>query len=142
MAISLATATRNAMADAAVDLIDVGAGTNGSLVVYSGTPPATADTALSGNTALATFTLADPAFGAAASGVATLDATPTLTTTGDAAGTATFFRIYDQDGANLTDVVLQGAVATSGAELNLNTTTISVGVNVEITSGTFTMPAS
>ncbi|MEU7259807.1 hypothetical protein AB0B21_28955 [Streptomyces rimosus] len=31
--------------------------------------------------------------------------------------------------------------ATGGGGLQLNTTTISVGVNVQITSGTFTMPS-
>lgn len=142
MAISLATATRNAMANAAVDLIDVGAGANGSIVIYDGTKPANADTALSGQQALATFNLdATAAFGAAAAGVATLAGTP-LTTTGSIAGTATWFRVYDADGVATSNAVLDGSVATSGAELNLNTTTISVGVNVEITSGTFTMPAA
>lgn len=142
MALQLATATVNAMADAAVDLVDVGAGANGVIVIYDGTQPATADTALSGQVALATFQLANPAFAAAANGVATLDTTPTLTTTGDATGTATWFRLYDADGVAGADAILDGAVATSGAQLNLNTTSISTGVNVEITSGTFTMPKS
>jgi hypothetical protein len=38
--------------------------------------------------------------------------------------------------------VVDGTVATSGAMVNLNTITISVGVNVEITSGTISLPAS
>jgi hypothetical protein len=57
-----ATARRNAMMD------DVRAAlAGGSIKVYSGTQPANANTALSGNTLLATLTLASPA-GAASSG--------------------------------------------------------------------------
>jgi hypothetical protein len=135
MAVRLPTATRNQMCDAAVDLIDVG--TNGTLKIYTGTQPATADTAASG-TLLATFALPDPAFGASSSGTATLLGVP-LSTTGAAAGTAGWFRVE----ASAPTTIFDGAVGAtgSGAELELNTTTISVGVNVSITSGTFTMPA-
>jgi hypothetical protein len=37
---------------------------------------------------------------------------------------------------------MDGSVATSGAQINLNTTSITSGVNVTITSGTVTMPTS
>lgn len=136
MAISLTNAVASAMADAAVDLIDVSA--PGKLEIRSGSQPANADAA-AGGTVLATFDLANPAFGTASNGVATLDASPSLTTTGAATGTATWFRIYDGSATPL--AILDGAVASTGsAELNLNTTSISTGVNVEITSGTFTVP--
>ncbi|MFJ4828410.1 hypothetical protein ACIP79_00490 [Streptomyces sp. NPDC088747] len=126
------------MADAAVDLVDGGAGA-GTIKIYTATQPANANTAVSAQTLLATFTLDDPAFGAASAGVATLAAVP-LTTTGLAAGTAAWFRCA----SSTPGTVFDGSVTATGGggQLQLNTTTISVGVNVEITSGTFTMPAS
>jgi hypothetical protein len=37
---------------------------------------------------------------------------------------------------------VDGLVSTSGEMVNLNTVTISVGVNVEVTSGSISLPAS
>lgn len=101
--------------------------------IRSGPQPASADDVDAG-TLLATFSLPDPAFGAAASGVATANAIPD--TTGDAAGTAEHYRVKDGNGVTVVD----GSVSTTGADLNLNTTTISVGVTVSMTSWTVTMP--
>lgn len=143
MALRINTAARNAACDAVVDLIDGGAGP-GVIRVYTGTQPATPATAPSG-TLLAEFTLSDPAFGAAATGVATLDVTPALTDDGLAAGTAGWFRILDSTEAAGTGLgIIDGAVTATGGggELELNSTTISIGVTVEITSGTVTMPGS
>lgn len=136
MATRLSTAARNAAANAIVQLIDAGPAA-GTLQIRTGAQPASANDPATG-TLLATFTLADPAFGAAVLGVATLDATPVLSTTGVADGTAGWFRIADSTGATVGD----GAVGTSGQQLNLNTTTISTGLTVEITAGTATQPAS
>lgn len=133
MAFRIPNNVRSAACDAVVDLLDAGSGA-ATIEVRTGSQPATANDAATG-TVLATFTLADPAFGAASSGVATMASTP-RTTTGSAAGTAGWFRAKDSAGATVFD----GSVGTSGSELNLNTLTISVGVNVEITSGTVTMP--
>lgn len=116
-----------------MDAIDVGTGT-AVLQIRSGPQPASADNADAG-TLLASFNLPNPAFGAAVGGVAT--ANPISATTGSAAGTAGHFRVKDRNGTT----VMDGSVGTSGADLNLNTVTISVGVNVEITSWTVTMPA-
>lgn len=132
MATKLSTATANDMADA----LDAYMGNAGKIIIYSGTEPATANTALSGNTVLATFTGGSPVFGAASGGIITLSGTP-LTVAASATGTATFFRAFKTDG---TTVVFQGTVGTSGQQLNLNTTSITSGVNVTITSGTVTMP--
>ncbi|MFF0183538.1 hypothetical protein [Streptomyces sp. NPDC005244] len=126
------------MADKVDDLINGGSAA-GTVKVYSGTQPVNANTAITG-TLLATFTLDNPAFGAASAGVLTLAATP-ISTTGVAAGTATHFRCAS-GGTGGAGTVFDGSVSTSGAQLNLNTTTISVGVTVQITSGFFTMPAS
>ncbi|MGW6790042.1 hypothetical protein [Streptomyces chartreusis] len=138
--IQLATATVNAMADA-VDALINGGSAAGTIKVYSGSQPANANASITG-TLLATFTLDNPAFGAASGGVITLGAVP-LTTTGAAAGTATHFRCAS-GGTGGVGTVWDGQVTATGGggELQLNTTTISVGVSVEITSGTFTMPAS
>lgn len=115
-------------------------GTSGKIIIYGNSPaePATADTALSGQAVLATFTLSATAFGAASNGVITLSGVP-LTVAASASGTAAFFRIFKSDG---TTCIAQGTVGTSGAQLNLNTLTITSSVNVTITSGTITMPVS
>jgi len=136
MATRIPTAARNAAANAVVLLADAGPAA-GTIQIRTGAQPATADLAATG-TLLATLTMADPSFAAAVAGVNTMDTTPVLTTTGVAAGTAGWFRMLDSNGLT----VMDGAVATSGAELNMNTTTISIGVTVEITAGTVTMPAS
>lgn len=138
MATRLSTAARNAATNAVAALPDADVGA-GSIQIRTGAQPATANDPATG-TLLATLTLADPSFGAAALGVATLDATPVLTTTGVAAGTAGWFRMLDNSG----DTVLDGAVTVTGGggEMELNTTTISIGVTVEVTAGTLTTPAS
>lgn len=117
------TTLRNAQLDA----ITTAVGNAGKLRIYDGTRPATGGTA---TTLLAEFTLGSPFSGAAASG----SMSPTLpsNTTGLAAGTATWFRIVTSANA----AVIDGSVGTSGADLNLNTTTISVGVTVAVTGFT------
>jgi hypothetical protein len=132
MAVRLAAALANTLADA----IDADLGNAGTVKIYSGSQPATADTAESG-TLLATFTLGSPGFGAASGGVVTLNGVP-LTVAAVATGTAGWFRMEKSGGAN----VLDGSVGTSGNQINLNTTSITSGVNVTITSGTITMPTS
>lgn len=136
MATRIPTAARNAACDAVVDLADAGAGA-ATIEVRTGSQPASANDSATG-TLLATFTCADPAFGAASSGVATLASTP-RSTTGAADGTAGWFRMKDSTGAT----VMDGSVTATGGggQIELNTTTISTGVNVQLTSGTVTMPA-
>jgi len=135
MALSLPTATRNAACDAVVDRADGGTGP-GTVQIRSGTRPATANDAATG-TLLATVTLADPAYGTAAAGVATL--TDPAAVSGVADGAATWFRMFDSTPAT----VLDGSVTATGGggDLTLNTTTISTGVSVDITGGSITMPA-
>lgn len=143
MATRINTAARNAACDAIVDLVDGGAGA-GVIRVYTGAQPATPATAPSG-TLLAEFTLSDPAFGAASNGAAALDVTPALTDTGITDGTAGWFRILDSTEAAGTGLgIIDGSVTATGGggQLELNSTTISTGVAVEITAGTVTMPAS
>lgn len=136
MALRLATAARNAAADAVVDLIDAGAGA-GTVKIYTGSQPATGDTAESG-TLLATIAYADPAFGSAASGTAT--ATDPAAVNASATGTAGWFRVEDSTGANVFD----GDVTATGGGgvMTLSTTSLVSGSPVDITSFTVTMPAS
>lgn len=135
LAPSITTAARNAAADAVVDLVDVGGA--GSLRIYSGTAPADANAALSGNTLLAQLTMSATAFGAAATGVATAAAI-TSDTSADATGTATFFRVLS-GGAT---VVFQGEVGTSGSNLNLSSVSITAGGTVSVSSLTYTQAGS
>jgi len=134
MTLRLAADSRSAAADAVVDRLDAGAAP-GTIKVYSGSQPATPATAPTG-TLLLTFTLNDPAFAAAATGVSALDIAPDLTATGVAAGDAGWFRAADSDG----NTVLDGACGLGGSELNLSTLAVSIGLEVTITSGTYTQP--
>lgn len=138
MATRIPTASRNAAANAIVALLDAGAGP-GTVEVRTGAQPASANDAATG-TLLVTFTLADPAFGAAATGVATADTDPDIDATGVAAGTAGWFRGKDSTGAT----VIDGSVTASGGggDMILSTTTISVGLTVTLTDWTVTMPAA
>lgn len=140
MAMTISTAARTGAADTVVDLCDGGT-PPAVLRIYGGTRPAGPGTTTA-ETVLASVTLANPAFGAASSGVATL--TDPGAVTGAAAGTATWFRIVTGGTAAGGAGVIDGSVTATGGggDLELNTTTISVGVNVDITAGgTVTMPA-
>ena len=133
----LADALRNAMADQITALIDAGSGP-GTLKIYSGTQPADADDALSGNTLLAELALSDPSAPAASSGVLTLSAIAD-DASADATGTATWARVEDSDGNNVfdCDVTDTGGTGT----LKLNTTSIVSGGSVSVSSFTVTGPA-
>jgi hypothetical protein len=130
---SLTTTNRNRAADAVCARAN-----NGRLRIYGGTPPADANAALSGNTVLADLTMAATAFAAAANGVATANAI-TADSSADGTGTATFFRVLESD---LTAVVFQGSVGTSGAELNLSSVSVIAGGPVSVTALTYTQAAS
>lgn len=121
-------AVANAAADAAVALAN-----GGKLRIYSGSQPATAATAVSGQTLLAELTLGNPAFGSASNGVATANSI-TADSSADATGTAAWFRVVSSGGTGLWD----GSVATSGADLNLDSVSIVTGGNVSVSSFTFT----
>src|SRR5215207_8084010 len=123
MAIRLSTAARNASTDSVVDLIDAGAGA-GTLKIYSGSQPATGDTAASG-TLLATVTLIDPAFGASSAGTATGGDPAAVNPV--ATGTAGWFRVQDSAGNNVFD----GSVTATGGggDLQLSNTSLAPGIN-------------
>jgi hypothetical protein len=129
MTIGIVTAVRNAMLDAINTALNAGAGA-ALLRIYDGTRPATGGTATN---LLAELTCTDPAAGAAASGVLTFSAI-TQDASANATGTATWCRLVDSTGG----IVLDGSVGTSGADYNLNTTSITSGVTVSCTSATLT----
>ena len=127
------------LCDAFVDRFDVN--TPGTIIIYGDTAPTDADTAIGAQTLLATLTFAATAFGNAADAgpgaIATANAIVD-DTSADATDTATWFRCTDGNALES----LQGDVGTSGADLNLNTTSIVTGATVSITSMTITMPES
>lgn len=126
MGITLTTAARNAKANAAVDLLDSGStDANGDLVIMT-----------SGDVEVATLALSNPAFGAAATGVAT--ANSISDDTNATGGTAALHKMQDRDNTE----VWRGTVGTSGADLNLSSTTIGAGDTVSVSSYTYTQPAS
>lgn len=129
MAITLATAARNGACDAIVDLVDAGSGA-GTIEIKSSA------STTAGTSEVATLTFGDPAFGAASTGTATANAISDDT---DATGgTASDYTVFDSDSA----AVWQGLVGTSGADLNLSSTTIGAGDTISISSFTLTVPAS
>ncbi len=127
------TTLRNALANAVKTAIDTGVGAGGTIKIYTGAMPATPQDAATG-TLLATSTFPKPSFGAAATGVITANSIPQVNAM--ATGTAGYARIADSDGNAIMDV----DVGTSGATINLNTTSIVSGGPVLITSATITMP--
>jgi hypothetical protein len=126
VAVTYTTAVKNAKLDA----LTTACGSSPLLRIYDGTPPASANAALSGNTKLAELTMSATPFPAASGGVLTANAI-TTDSSADATGTASFFRIYKSDG---TTVIAQGTVGTSGADLNLTSTSIVAATAVAVSS--------
>lgn len=138
MAVRLATATRNALADAVATRADSGAGA-ATVKVYTGAQPASANDTIGASTLLATFTLNDPSFNAAASGAISLITSPAISTTGAATGTAGWFRMESSTPAT----VIDGSVTATGGggDMTLDNTSITSGQTVNLTGGTVTMPS-
>ena len=123
--LTLETSLRNAIADAIDTEVNTGAGT--ATLVFE----------TSGDAEVATINLQNPAFGAAAAGVITLQGTP-LTDASAAGGTTVQFSIYNRNSAKQ----LEGSVATSGADINITSTVIAATETVELTAFTITVPAT
>jgi len=130
MALKYSTTLRNAQLDA----ITTAVGTSGILRIYSGSRPANVAAAITG-TLLAECVCNASAFAAAASGgVLTANAIAD-DSSANATGTASHYRLFRSDG---TTAVIDGDVSTSGADLNLDNTSITTGQVVSITSFTIT----
>lgn len=106
----------------------------GSVEIRSGAA-ADIDSAPTG-TVLITFTLPNPAFGAAANRVATMNAVTDVTATVANAGGQVHYVAKDSS----TNVVGNGTAGTSGTDMILNTLTWNIGDDVSITSWTTTLP--
>ncbi len=126
---------------------------NGHIVIYSGSQPANGDTAYAG-TELVKITVASGAvvageetngleFQTSASGEIEKNS-DVWSGLGLAAGTAGWFRFYangsDAGGASTTLPRIDGSVGTSGADLNMSSTTIAVDATYTIDSFKFTLP--
>lgn len=130
MSVQLSTLARNAKLDAITTIV----GSSPLLRIYNGTPPANVGTALSGNTLLAELAMSATPFPASSAGVLTANAITTESSANNT-GTASFYRVYKSDG---TTAEIQGTVATSGADLNLNTVSIVAGGPVAVSAFSYT----
>ena len=130
--LKISTTAVNAQADALSDLLD-----NGYLRIYDGTQPANANTAITTQVLLAELRFNATASPAASGGVLTMNSI-TQDSSANATGTATWFRALKSDGST---VVFDGSVSTSGADLNLGSTSITSGASVAVTSMTYTVSA-
>lgn len=130
---SLAVAQRNRALDAIAVRLN-----NGYMRIYDGTRATNADTAIGAQVKLSELRFGATAFPAASGGSAAANAI-TSDTNAPATGTATWARFLESDG---TTVVMDVEVGTSGANLNLNTTSIVAGATVSCTGYTLTLPAA
>lgn len=137
MSMKQSLALRNALAQVYADVINAGTGA-GTLEIYTGTQPASADDDVTTQTLLGTLTFSDPCEADVSSGVLTFD-TITQDAAADATGTATWARIKDSDGNTVLDLSV-GAPG-SGAGIEFNTTSIVAGGPINVTSFTITIPA-
>lgn len=114
----LANLAVNAEADALTTLLP-----GGKINLYTGTQPATGDTALASNTLLAAPTFGTPAFPAAVAGVLTANAIAAATAV--ASGKATFARVFKADG---TTAVLDQSVGMqlTGADFTFTAATKTI----------------
>lgn len=128
MAISNSTTFKNAIAQA----FETAIGASGRITFYSGTIPATADTALSGNTVIAQAIVPSADFMAnPSSGVAALSATLT-DASADNTGTMTFFRWETSAGA----CIQQGSVTATGGggDITFASTSVTAGQTLNLTA--------
>jgi len=128
---------------------------NGVISLYSGTQPASADDAETG-TLLGNISLSSGAFvggsqtyginfDVAATGVLAKDVDEVWSGTAVATGVAGWFRFYDNTkttGLSATAVRLDGAIATSGSELNMANTSVTLNGSITVDTFTVTLPAS
>jgi hypothetical protein len=128
MAIVLETVARDALANSLDDVIN--AGTAPELVFET-----------SGDVEVATIVLdATNAFGAASTGVITMTGQPKSDASATG-GTTVQFSVY-QNVSQGASKILEGTVGTSGTDIIISSTVIGATDTVELTTMTFTMPAT
>jgi hypothetical protein len=127
---NIATTVRNGMADVFVDAIDVGTtDATGDLAGYSA---AFASLLFENN-------FSNPAFGAAAVGVATANAISDDVSANNT-GTAAVGRLRNRDNTTVAEFTI--TATGGGGDLQLNTLAVTAGDRIGISSATVTMPAS
>lgn len=126
-------ARRNAALDAAFDVLN-----SGHLMIYDGTQPTDADTALGAQVKLADLAFGSTAFAAASAASKAANAI-TQDSSADATGTAAWGTLVVTTRA--TTGSLDFSVGTSGANLNMNSVAISSGAAVSVSSFTVTQAA-
>jgi hypothetical protein len=124
MAVTHPTTIRSSLADLVVDLIDAGAGAG------------TLEFQTSGNVEVATLTFSDPAFGAAASGVATASA---ITSDSSATG-GTIAKAVAKDSNGNTVFSCSVTATGGGGDITLSSVVVSAGQTVSVSSLTYTAP--
>ena len=132
MTVRLNDAMRNQGVDAITPVL-----TGGSLLhlyVYTGTQPASANSAASG-TLLLDFDLTTQTFGTAASGSASITGLP-IAAAASASGTAGWARLTDGT------VRIDGSVGTSGTDFTISSTALTSGNSYNLTGCTIALPAS
>lgn len=124
MSVTYTTAVKNARLDAVAAQIDAGAGAGYIEIGTAGMA-----------SVLATITLDATSAAAASGGVLTFSSFPKSDTSADNSGTAAEARIRDSDA---TDIVTGLTVGTSGADINLDSVSITAGQTVTLNSATIT----
>lgn len=117
------------------DAITAKLGASALLLIYSGSQPASPDTAVTSQVLLATLTCNATFAPASSGGAITLNSITSGTGTAGAAGgtTATWFRMTTAGGAAKVD----GTVGITLCDLNLNNTSIATGQTVSVSSAVF-----
>jgi hypothetical protein len=124
MAVTHPVATRNGLADYAVDQLDLN------------TPPGKLVMQTAGGAAVATLTFGNPAFGSAAAGTATANA---VTDDTNAVG-GTIAKAELRQG-NATAIILCSVTATGGGgDIQMNSVVVSAGQTVRVSSLTYSGP--
>lgn len=132
MSLRLGTTMRNNACNGIVDSIDQGSGA-GKLKIYTGAQPGSVGGTY--GTLLGTLPFSDPAFGDAATGVATANAI-TSDTNADASGTAGTFAITDSDD----NVLCDGTCGLGSGDLSFDNNVIVSGGTIACSSMTITQP--
>lgn len=125
MAVTHPTAVRTGIADHVVDQID------------EGTPPGSLVFQTSGDVEVATLPFGNPAFGAAANGVATANA---ITSDTNATG-GTIAKARLKNAAGTDKVICSVTAVGGGGDIELSSVAVSAGQTVSLSSLTYTAPA-
>jgi hypothetical protein len=132
MAVSWSDPVRNAVLDAWATAV----GASPKLRLYAGAVPADETAALGGATQLIEYPLGSTWTSAASAGSKSLSSLP-LSGAASAAGTASFYRLYNSAGTVCHE---QGTVGTSGADMTIDNAVLAVGQTVRVTGWSKTAP--